>query len=53
MAAAALVKFRQKSFSTAKDLHAFVVANDSPVNTITAIVFDALNAQFIVFYMIA
>ena len=53
MAAAALVKFKTQVFDTALALHAFVVADDSPVNTVTAVVFDSGSNKFVLFYMIA
>ncbi len=52
MAAAVLAKFRTKMFDDSQSLFTFVTQNDSPVNTITAIVYDN-NGKFVLFYMIA
>ncbi len=53
MAAAVLAKFRTKMFATSEELKAFVVQNDSPVNSVTSIVYDALNGKFVLFYLVA
>lgn len=53
MAAAVLAKFRTKMFDTSLDLHTFVTQDDSPVNSITSIVFDGASGKFILFYMVA
>lgn len=52
MATAALVKFRTQIFQDAVALNAFVTKDNSPVNTIVAILSGG-SGEIILFYMVA
>jgi len=45
----AIATFQYKIFDTARDLHAFAVAN-AACDTIISIVFDAASGKYVLFY---
>ncbi len=52
MAAAALAKLRIAMFDDPVSLYNFIIANDSPVNSIVEIVTDN-NGKYVLYYMVA